>query len=467
MSEFKLLIGGKLVDGAQTMDVVNPANEESIAKCPRASKAQLDDAVAAAKKAFPGWSATPIAERKKVLLAIADAIEKNAGDLARLLTQEQGKPLGDATAEIYGTAAFFKYFTMLDLPVKVIEDSEAKRVEAHRKPLGVVGAIIPWNFPMILMAFKVPPALLAGNTIIVKPAPTTPLTTLRFGQLIKDVVPAGVVNIITDANDLGGAMTAHPDIRKISFTGSTATGKKVMAGAAEALKRITLELGGNDAGIVLGDVNPKEAAPKLFQSAFQNNGQVCIAMKRLYVHESIYDEMCTELAKIADQAIVGDGLMQGTQLGPLQNRMQYEKVKELLDDAKLHGKVIAGGTVDDKPGYFIRPTIVRDITDGTRLVDEEQFGPVLPVIKFKDADEAIERANASPWGLGGSIWAKDTNRAYELANKMDSGTVWVNKHADLAPNIPFGGSKLSGLGTELGEEGLAEFTQLKVINMAR
>jgi len=467
MSEFKLLIGGKLVDGAQTMDVVNPANEESIAKCPRASKAQLDDAVAAAKKAFPGWSATPIAERKKVLLAIADAIEKNAGDLARLLTQEQGKPLGDATAEIYGTAAFFKYFTMLDLPVKVIEDSEAKRVEAHRKPLGVVGAIIPWNFPMILMAFKVPPALLAGNTIIVKPAPTTPLTTLRFGQLIKDVVPAGVVNIITDANDLGGAMTAHPDIRKISFTGSTATGKKVMAGAAEALKRITLELGGNDAGIVLDDVNPKEAAPKLFQSAFQNNGQVCIAMKRLYVHESIYDEMCTELAKIADQAIVGDGLMQGTQLGPLQNRMQYEKVKELLDDAKLHGKVIAGGTVDDKPGYFIRPTIVRDITDGTRLVDEEQFGPVLPVIKFKDADEAIERANASPWGLGGSIWAKDTNRAYELANKMDSGTVWVNKHADLAPNIPFGGSKLSGLGTELGEEGLAEFTQLKVINMAR
>ena len=467
MSEFKLLIGGKLVDGAQTMDVVNPANEESIAKCPRASKAQLDDAVAAAKKAFPGWSATPIAERKKVLLAIADAIEKNAGDLARLLTQEQGKPLGDATAEIYGTAAFFKYFTMLDLPVKVIEDSEAKRVEAHRKPLGVVGAIIPWNFPMILMAFKVPPALLAGNTIIVKPAPTTPLTTLRFGQLIKDVVPAGVINIITDANDLGGAMTAHPDIRKISFTGSTATGKKVMAGAAEALKRITLELGGNDAGIVLGDVNPKEAAPKLFQSAFQNNGQVCIAMKRLYVHESIYDEMCTELAKIADQAIVGDGLMQGTQLGPLQNRMQYEKVKELLDDAKLHGKVIAGGTVEDKPGYFIRPTIVRDITDGTRLVDEEQFGPVLPVIKFKDADEAIERANASPWGLGGSIWAKDTNRAYELANKMDSGTVWVNKHADLAPNIPFGGSKLSGLGTELGEEGLAEFTQLKVINMAR
>ena len=467
MSAFKLLIGGKLVDGASTMPVLNPASEEVLAQCPRASKAQLDQAVAAAKAAFPGWSATPIGERKKALLAMAEAIEKNANELARLLTQEQGKPIGDATAEVYGTAAFFKYFTMLDLPVKVIEESDARRVEAHRKPLGVVGAIVPWNFPMILMAFKVPPALLAGNTIVVKPAPTTPLSTLKFGELIKDAVPPGVVNIIADANDLGPAMTAHPDIRKISFTGSTATGKKVMASAAEALKRVTLELGGNDAGIVLGDVSPKETAPKLFQSAFQNNGQVCIAMKRLYVHESIYDEMCGELAKLADAAVVGDGLQQGTQLGPLQNRMQYEKVKELLDDAKKHGKVIAGGEVPDKPGYFIRPTIVRDITDGTRLVDEEQFGPVLPVIKFADADDAVARANASPWGLGGSVWAKDTAKAYDLATKMDAGTVWVNKHADLAPNLPFGGSKNSGLGSELGEEGLHEFTQLRVINVAR
>jgi len=467
MSDYKLLIGGKLVDGAQTMPVINPATEEAFATCPRASKAQLDEAVAAAKAAFPAWSAKPIAERKKVLLAIADVIEKNAGELARLLTQEQGKPIGDATGEIYGAAAFFKYFTMLDLPVKVIDDSANQRVEAHRKPLGVIGAITPWNFPMILLAFKLPPALLAGNTIVVKPAPTTPLTTLKLGQLIQGLVPPGVVNIIADANDLGGAMTAHPDIRKISFTGSTATGKKVMASAAEALKRVTLELGGNDAGIVLDDVNPKEAAPKLFQSAFQNNGQVCIAMKRLYVHESIYDEMCGELAKLADAAIIGDGLMQGTQIGPLQNRMQYEKVKEFIEDGKKNGRVIAGGTVEDRPGYFIRPTIVRDITDGTRLVDEEQFGPVLPVIKFKDAEDAVQRANASPWGLGGSVWSKDTDKAYALADKMEAGTIWVNKHADLAPNIPFGGAKLSGIGAELGEEGLAEFTQLKIINMAK
>ena len=467
MSDFKLLIGGNLVAGDQTMDVINPATEEVLAKCPRASKAQLNQAVAAAKAAFPAWAATPIAERKKALGAIADIIEANAAELARLLTQEQGKPIGDATGEVYGTAAFFRYFTMLDLPVKVIDDSENRRVEAHRKPLGVIGAIVPWNFPLILMAFKVPPALLAGNTLVVKPAPTTPLATLKLGELIKDALPAGVINFITDANDLGGELTAHPDVRKISFTGSTATGAKVMAGAAATLKRITLELGGNDAGIVLDDVDPKTAAPQLFQSAFQNNGQVCIAMKRLYVHESIYDEMCDELAKIADAAIVGNGLEQGTQLGPLQNRMQFEKVKELLDDAKKTGKVIAGGTVPDQAGYFIKPTIVRDITDGARLVDEEQFGPVLPVIKYSDPEEAVARANASPYGLGGSIWSTDLDRAYKLAEKMESGSVWVNKHAELAPNIPFGGSKMSGIGTELGEEGLAEFTQLKIINIAR
>jgi acyl-CoA reductase-like NAD-dependent aldehyde dehydrogenase len=467
MSEYKLLINGNLVAGARVSDVLNPATEEPVASCPRASEDQLNEAVAAAKAAFPAWSATPIAERKKALNAIADVIEANAQDLARLLTQEQGKPIGDATGEIYGTAAFFRYFTMLDLPVKVIEDSEGKKVEAHRRPLGVIGAIVPWNFPMILMAFKLPPALLAGNTVVLKPAPTTPLTSLKLGELIKDILPAGVVNVIADENDLGAALTAHPDVRKISFTGSTATGQKVMAGAAGLLKRITLELGGNDVGIVLGDVDPKEAAPKLFQSAFQNSGQVCIAMKRLYVHESIYDEMCDELANIANNTIIGDGLKQGTQLGPLQNKMQFEKVKELIEDAKKTGNVIAGGETPEQTGYFIRPTIVRDITDGTRLVDEEQFGPVLPVIKYSDPEDAVARANASPYGLGGSIWSSDPQKAYDLATKLESGTVWVNKHADLAPNIPFGGARFSGLGTELGEEGLAEFTQLKIINMAK
>lgn len=464
---YKLLIGGNLVDGDSTMDVINPATEAVFTQAPRASEAQLNDAVAAAKAAFPAWAATPIDERRKVITAIADAVEANYEDFARLLTQEQGKPLQDATGEVLGTVAFMRYFAGLDMPVKVLDDSEGRRVEAHRKPLGVIGAIVPWNFPMILMAFKLPPALLAGNTVVLKPAPTTPLTTLKLAGLMKDIVPAGVVNVITDANDLGAPLTAHPDIRKVSFTGSTSTGAKVMAGAANLLKRITLELGGNDAGIVLDDVNPKETAPQLFQSAFQNSGQVCIAMKRLYVHESIYDEMCAELAKLAEDAIIGDGLEQGTQLGPLQNKMQYDKVKDLIEDARKDGQIIAGGTTPDQKGYFIRPTIVRDISDGTRLVDEEQFGPVLPVIKYSDPEDAVARANASPYGLGGSVWSKDTDRAYALAGKMDAGTIWVNKHAELDPMIPFGGSKMSGVGTELGADGLEEFTQLKIINMAR
>ncbi|WP_332769082.1 aldehyde dehydrogenase family protein [Phenylobacterium sp.] len=467
MAQFKLLIDGRLEDGDSTMEVINPATEESVATCPRASKAQLDKAVAAAKTAFPAWRDTPIAERRAALVAMADVIQANAPELARLLTQEQGKPIEAATGEVYGAAAFFRYFSTLDLPIKVLDDGPGRKVELRRRALGVVGAIVPWNFPMILMAFKVPAALLAGNTVVLKPAATTPLSTLRFAELVKDMVPPGVLNVIADANDLGGALTAHPDVNKISFTGSTETGKKVMAGAADALKRITLELGGNDAAIVLGDVNPEATAGKIFSAAFQNSGQVCIAVKRAYVHESIYDAVCDELARLADAAVVGEGLQQGVQMGPLQNKMQYEKVLGVIEDARKTGKIIAGGLAPEGKGYFIRPTIVRDITDGTRLVDEEQFGPVLPVIKIRDGEDALARANASAYGLGGSIWSDDLDVAYDLAGRMESGTVWINKHAELDPGIPFGGAKTSGIGSELGEAGLAEFTQMQVINMAR
>ena len=467
MGPFKLLINGQLVDGDATMDVINPATEEVLTPCPRASKAQLDAAVAAAKAAFPAWSATPMDERRKALVAIADVIQNNVAELGRILTLEQGKPLQDAMGEAFGASAFFRYFASLNLPEQVIEDSPEKKVVLRRRPLGVVGAIVPWNFPLILMAFKVPAALLAGNTVVLKPAATTPLSTLKIAELIKDLLPAGVLNVISDANDLGGEITKHPDIRKVSFTGSTETGKKVMAGAAEALKRITLELGGNDAGIVLGDVNPAETAPKIFNAAFQNSGQVCIAMKRVYIHESIYDAMCDELAKLAEAAVVGDGLQQGVQMGPLQNKTQYEKVLAYIEEGRKDGKVIAGGKPHEGKGYFIRPTIVRDIDDGSRLVDEEQFGPVLPLIKIKDGEDALARANNSSYGLGGSIWSNDLDKAFEMATRFDTGTVWINKHADLAPNVPFAGAKLSGVGTELGEAGLAEFTQSHVINMAR
>jgi len=298
----------------------------------------------------------------------------------------------------------------------------------------------------------------------VKPAPTTPLSTLVVGELVRDLLPPGVLNIVTDQNDLGAKMSAHPVMDKIAFTGSTATGKKVMASAADTLKRLTLELGGNDAAIVLDDVDRKAIARKLYGGAFGNSGQMCIAIKRLYVHESIYDELCKKLAELAESAVVGDGLDQGTTIGPIQNKAQFERVKELLADGQVHGRVVAGGTTLDRPGYFLRPTIVRDIKEGNRLVDEEQFGPVLPVIKFSDDEDALRRANNSPFGLGGSIWSSNPARAYALASRMVAGTVWINQHVALEPSIPFGGARQSGHGVELGRQGLEEFTQLKVIN---
>ena len=406
-------------------------------------------------------------ERRAKLGEIADIVDANSEELARTLTQEQGKPLADAMGEVAGAALFFRYFQSLDLPVEVLEDSDTQRVEIHRNPLGVVGAIIPWNFPIILLAFKLPAALLAGNTVIVKPAPTTPLSALHLASLIADVLPAGVVNIIADNNDLGDKITTHKGISKISFTGSTATGARVMASAASTLKRITLELGGNDAGIIMDDVDVEAVAPQIFQGAFGNNGQICIAMKRVYAHESIYDKLVDQLAKLAEEAIVGNGLEQGTQLGPLQNKMQFDKVKDYIEDGRANGTIVAGGEVPEGKGYFIPPTIVRDIDDDSRLVSEEQFGPVLPVIKYDDVDDVIERANNSDYGLGGSVWSSDIDRAYEVAKKVDSGTIWVNKHADLQPHVPFGGIKTSGIGTELGTDGLNEFTQRKVINVAK
>lgn len=467
MTEYRLLIDGKLVPGDMTMEVVNPATEEVLAQAPRASVTQLDAAVAAARAAFPAWAARDIAERRGMILAIADRLEVRCDEFARLLTQEQGKPLPEATAEIVYTCAFIRHLASYDLPVKVIEDSDTRLVQQFRRPLGVVGAIIPWNFPVLIVAFKLPLALLAGNTVVLKPAPTTPLTTLRLGEIMAEVLPPGVVNIITDQNDLGARLTAHPDIAKISFTGSSATGQKVMASAASTIKRLTLELGGNDAAIVLPGADPAKVAPGIFAGAFLNAGQVCLAIKRAYVHGSIYEEVCARLAELANQAVVGDGLEQGTTIGPVQNRMQFEKLKGFLDAARAEGRIIAGGEAVEGPGFFIRPTIVADVGNGTRIVDEEQFGPILPVIRFDDVETALLHANDTPWGLGGSVWGEDRALARKVAERVESGSVWINKHLDFGPNMPFGGAKQSGLGVEFAEEGLAEFTQIRVLNEAR
>lgn len=467
MNDFRLLIDGQLVAGAATLSVINPATGQALTACPRADEAQLNTAIAAARAAFPGWSAKPLAERAALLTQIADAMEKNIEEFARILTSEQGKPLPQASWEMWGSIGVIRAYAGMDLPLKVIRDTESERIVEQRVPLGVVGAITPWNYPMILLMMKVGPALLAGNTMVAKPAPTTPLSTLKFGEICARILPRGVLNVIVDDNDLGARLTGHPQVDKIAFTGSSATGRKVMQSVAGTLKRLTLELGGNDAAIVLDDMDPKVAARKVFDAAMLNAGQICLAAKRAYVPASMYDAFVAELAVLAKEHVVDDGMKPGVQMGPVQNKMQFDKVREFLADAHARGKVVAGGAPLDRPGYFIPPTIVRDIPEDSRLVREEQFGPVLPVLSYQSVDEVIKRANDSEYGLGGTIWTSNPERGFEIALKIESGTVWVNKHLDLPPDVRMGGAKKSGIGAELGVEGLHEYTQAKIINMAK
>jgi acyl-CoA reductase-like NAD-dependent aldehyde dehydrogenase len=467
LAPFRLLIDGKLVPGASLMDVINPATGRSFVQCPRADASQLDDAVAAAKAAFPAWSRKSWDERRERLVALAGALTRHQDEFARLLTLEQGKPLMQAQFEIGGAIAMIQAFTDMRVEPRLLREDATQKIVQLRLPLGVVAAITPWNFPMILLMIKLAPALIAGNTVVAKPAPTTPLTTLRFGELAQSILPPGVLNVITDQNDLGTALTQHPDVAKVAFTGSTATGRKVMASVAGTIKRLTLELGGNDAAIILPGTNVKDVAPKIFMGAMINAGQVCLAIKRVYAHESLYEELCAELAKLAESAVVGDGMDPATQIGPVQNKTQFDKVKDYIADGRARGRIIAGGNVLERDGYFIAPTIVRDIPDDARLVREEQFGPVTPVMKYSDVDDAIARANGTEYGLGGTVWGADAEQAYQVAAKIESGTVWVNKHLDLPPDVPFAGAKQSGLGTEMGHEGLEEFTQPRVINLAK
>lgn len=466
MSDFSLLIDGKAHPGSGSFDVVNPATGEVFARCPRADSELLDEAVAAAKRAYPTWSRTPAEERAVLVGKLADALEARSEEFARLLTREQGKPLPQAQYELMASVGTLRTFAAMKIEPVTLRDDERGTVVEHRRPLGVVAAITPWNFPVILMMNKVGPALVAGNTMVIKPAPTTPLTSLLFGEICRELLPAGVVNIICDENDLGGMLTSHVDVAKVAFTGSTATGRKVMQSAADGIKRVTLELGGNDAAIVLDDVDVADAAAKVFHGAMLNAGQICVAIKRAYVPTSIYDQFCEELARMAEQMVVDDGAQQGAELGPVQNRAQFEKVKEFLADAAANGTVIAGGSALDRPGYFIAPTIVRDIDRNARIVREEQFGPVLPVLAYDDVDALIDEVNNTPYGLAGTVWSKDRARATEIAMQIDSGTIWVNQHMAIDPEIPFRGAKQSGLGGELGQAGLHEYTQAHIVNIA-
>jgi acyl-CoA reductase-like NAD-dependent aldehyde dehydrogenase len=467
MPAYTMTIDGKPVKGSKTTGVINPATGKIFAEVPDCTKAELNQAMESAQRAYPSWS-RDIAARRKVLNECAAALQQPPEGLARTLTQEQGKPLDKAGQEIFGTAMWCGYTASLELPVDVIQNNDAGRIEVRRKPLGVVAAITPWNYPVMLAMWKIAPALLAGNTVVLKPSPYTPISTLMLGEILRDIVPPGVLNIISGGDDLGAWMTSHPVPRKISFTGSVETGKKVAASAAPDLKRVTLELGGNDPAIVLSDVDVAEVAPKIFWGAFENSGQICSAIKRVYVPEKMYQPMLEAMGELARGVKVGNGLDAGTQLGPINNKPQFERVTELVEDAKKHGaKIVSGGSRLGNEGYFFEPTIVGNISDGVRLVDEEQFGPALPIIPYKELDDAVRRANATHYGLSGSVWSKDADRGAEVASQLECGSAWVNQHLAIAPNLPFGGAKWSGIGVENGPWGLLGFTEIQVVNVAK
>lgn len=461
---FSMLVGGELIDSDRHFDVINPATGGVLAACPAAGPALLDRAIDAAAAALPAWRDMPIDGRRAVLRAVGDTLAAHAAKLAELFTREQGRPLALARQEIAGAGEWFHGVAAFDLPVEVVEDSLTRRTEIHWEPLGIVCAIVPWNFPVMLAAWKLAPALLAGNCVVLKPSPFTPLTTLRIGELLQSVVPPGVLNILTGTDELGPMMTAHPGFAKISFTGSSETGRRVMATAAQDLKNVTLELGGNDAAIVLADNDPESIADALLFGAFFNSGQICMATKRLYVHDAIYDAVRDALAARIARAPVGNGLDEGVLFGPVQNRPQYERVLQLLEDCRANGySLLSGPAPEASEGYFLPLTIVDNPPEASRVVQEEAFGPILPMLRFASTDNVITLANASPYGLGATVWSRDVETAVSVAKRLQCGTVWINHNLDGHPEMTVSGRKQSGIGTENGASGLRSFAAPKAI----
>lgn len=472
-ASYHAIIDGQPVSISETRPVHNPANGSLVGYAPLGTAAHLDDAVAAARRAQPLWAALDDSERANACGALAKALTDNAAELAELLTKEQGKPLKGMGSEfeLGGCAGWMGFAAQQQLPVKILQDDDAARVEQHHVPIGVIGSITPWNWPLMIAIWHIAPALRTGNSVVIKPSPYTTLSTLRMVEILASHLPAGVLNVVPDGGEIGQAMAEHTGIDKIMFTGSTATGKKIMAAAAPTLKKLTLEMGGNDAGIVLPDADPQAIAEGLFWGAFINNGQTCAALKRLYVHDSIYDDVCTALSAVAGAVSMGDGMDENNILGPLQNAMQFEKVSNLVEQAKADGaRILTGGQplqADGSENYLYPITLIADAKQGMACVDEEQFGPMLPIIRYSDIDDAVRQANSLDIDLAASVWSQDMDAANAVARRLDAGTVYINKHGEVAPHIPFGGSRWSSIGVEFSEEGLAACTNIKIYNMAK
>lgn len=460
-----MLIDGAIVPGEAFLDVTDPATGAPFALAPDATRAQLDAAVAAARRAFPAWRARDIGDRRAVLRKVAARIREHAGPIGALLTAEQGKPLRDAIGEVGRAADQIEGLIALDISDQLLRDDGKERIVIRHRPLGVVGGITPWNVPVVLAVVKVAQALYTGNTLVLKPSPLTPLSTLALGQAVADLLPPGTFNVVSGGNDLGAWMTGHPDIDKISFTGSVATGRKVLESAAGTFKRVTLELGGNDPAIVLPDADIEAAADGIARSAFANCGQICMAVKRVFVPRTIHDALVEALAVRAMRIEVGPGTAPATVMGPLQNRMQFDKVAGLLDAVRATpgAHIVTGGAVAKDGGYFVQPTIVAGLADDAPLVREEQFGPVLPILVYDEVDEAIARANATRFGLGASLWTRDVAAAEALAGRIEAGSIWINRHGGNAKDVPFGGAKHSGYGREQGVVGLQSYMEMQVV----
>ncbi len=467
-SNYLMTINGQATASTSTKPVYNPATKQVIAEVPDCTNEQFEAAVASSRNAFSSWSATPIEERQAIVARLGDMLEEQAGEFMALLTREQGKPAAGAEWEVYGSAAWLKAIATQSLPEEVIEDNDERKVITRYTPLGVVGAIVPWNFPLLLAVWKIAPALVAGCTVVLKPSPYTPLCDLKFVELAQQILPPGVLNCISGGDDLGRWMTAHPDINKIAFTGSTETGRHVMSSAGEHVKRVTLELGGNDPAIVLPDVDAKAVAPKLFWAAFQNNAQFCNATKRLYIHESVYDEVRDALVEFINTEVkVGNGAKEDTDLGPIQNSMQYEKVQMYFADCKNNGhKFAVGGEIDTSAeGWFVPVTLVDNPAEDSRIVREEPFGPILPLLKWSDEADVIARANDTIYGLGASVWGEDLDAVQRIGSQIEAGTVWLNEVHQYSPFQAFGGHKQSGLGCENSLHGLMEYTNWQTITL--